>query len=301
MSQVQNKPGVFYIGEGFIQMADTCVPIHAVSAIDVVETKGRPMTAMLLLLGSGFCLWLAGWICSFFTPSAGALIRLGSFLLTLGIILLIINVIVNLLRTHYLKIQVNSGGAYCFASRDIKSLRKIMEFLREEIKGGAGRIVQVNISNSSITIAQAMDNGKLVQNTTRIDGNNNYVYQAEKVIGRVKDAFKRNESREEAEGCGQEGVPSDNGGGRTKQEVPVLSGGEWERLEDFFRMRGRELEKDSEAYRQCEKLRQCAIAQDAGRMKKAMAGMPKDVFRAVLGTAVGEFIRKLLTKVLRTN
>lgn len=77
-----------------------------------------------------------------------------------------------------------------------------------------------------------------------------------------------------------------------------LSCGEWKELELFFQQRNRELEHDRELSGQSERLRQCAAERDAGKMKKAVCGIPLAVFRAVIGGSAGAAVRALLEKAL---
>ena len=149
------KNTCFYIGKGVIQLVDACIPIKAVSNIDVKEVKDTSLIPALVLIVFGVIFYLPG----------GMWQAVGTIIVVVGITALILGVLWNFFRPHLLKIQTYSGRVYQIAGKDIGYVRKSMEVVREKLENSneeEGGIYYLNFTDMEVSRVETMDMVKLV-------------------------------------------------------------------------------------------------------------------------------------------
>ncbi|MCM1256298.1 MAG: hypothetical protein NC307_00395 [Roseburia sp.] len=268
------KNTCFYIGKGVIQLADSCIPIKAISGIDVKEVKDTSLIPALVLIVLGVIFYLPG----------GMWQVMGTVIVVVGIAALIVGVLWNFYRPHYLKIQVHSKKVYQIAGKDIGFVRKSMEIVREKIEDDQEGIYYLNFTDMEVSHAENMDMVKLVMNNGRMAE----LKEGEDFAKKWKSMFfVRTRPSEYVENMGQ------------GSSFFLYTDDEWQILEDFFEKRCGELGMANEKYKPCQSLRDCSREKDAVKMHKTIKEMTKTTFQAVLGEDVDKSIQKLLLKVLK--
>lgn len=269
------KNTCFYIGKGVIQLVDACIPIKAVSNIEVKEVKDTSLIPALVLIVFGVIFYLPG----------GMWQAVGTGIVVVGITALILGVLWNFFRPHFLKIQTYSGKIYQIAGKDIGYVRKSMEVVREKLqKDQEDDIYYLNFTDMEVSRVETMDMVKLVMNNSRRaevkTGNN--------TAAKWKSMFF---IRERASGY-VENIPQ-------KTNSFIYTDDEWKTLEDFFNRRCNELGMATPQYKPCQSLKECAREKDAEKMHDTIKGMTKTTFQTVLGEDVDKSLQMLLLKVMK--
>ncbi|MGY3667148.1 MAG: hypothetical protein ACXAHE_25825 [Roseburia sp. 1XD42-69] len=271
------KNTCFYIGKGVIQLVDACIPIKAVSNIDVKEVKDTSLIPALVLIVFGVIFYLPG----------GMWQAVGTIIVVVGITALILGVLWNFFRPHLLKIQTYSGRVYQIAGKDIGYVRKSMEVVREKLENSneeeAG-IYYLNFTDMEVSRVETMDMVKLVMNNSR----RAEIKPGENTAEKWKSMFFIRER------------PSVYVENITEKTISFFyTDDEWKMLEDFFERRCSELGMANPQYKSCFSLKECAAERDAAKMHETIKNMTKTTFQIVLGEDVDKSIQKLLLKVMK--
>lgn len=193
MFQKQNKADKFFIGKGVFVTKDTCIPVNAISMIDVYVP---PVTTYL----SAIMLGVLGLL---------AILIKSEILKTIGVMLIILAVLMaglvyfaNTHRTYALHIQVHSGFMVTIESNSIDYIRelkdqflecindtssvKFIDASRHIVKQDIGKIDMKYIYDQTITgntIGKdlVVANGSSTVESVSIDGDNNVVQRSSEV------------------------------------------------------------------------------------------------------------------------
>ena len=255
------KNTCFYIGKGVIQLVDACIPIKAVSNIDVKEVKDTSLIPALVLIVFGVIFYLPG----------GMWQAVGTIIVVVGITALILGVLWNFFRPHLLKIQTYSGRVYQIAGKDIGYVRKSMEVVREKLENSneeEGGIYYLNFTDMEVSRVETMDMVKLVMNNSR----RAEIKPGENTAEKWKSMFFIRER------------PSVYVENITEKTISFFyTDDEWKMLEDFFERRCSELGMANPQYKSCFSLKECAAERDAAKMHETIKNMTKTTFQIVLG------------------
>lgn len=273
MNAKKRKDECFYIGDGAIVMKDLCIPLDAISSIDVVETPKIAINAVIVFAILGIVLLI---------PDNGVIRILGVLMLlyagTMGVIIYL----AEKNKEHSLKIQVASGRIITFSSKDLNFLRELMEMIYKSIED-KGRITYVNMIKNNFT-----------QNIEKIEAERIYQQNINSgnVIGGNWDMGGNNST---FVNNGESASFSNMNNGN----VSILTRNEWNELENFFARRGREIGRAGLNYDACVKLQEFSRNRDAKGMKAFMKEIGGTVVKAILGAAAEGTVTALLAKILR--
>lgn len=264
--EVRYRDKDFIVGNGTIITYDTCIPLHAVSAIKIKDKERLPMTWGIVMIVVGILLLVLPLV-SF----------IGGILIVCGIILIAIRSWINSMQKYALVIQVHAGGLYIFEHADLGFIRKIADIIRQALDDGAS-ITYINMRSTSVK--QNFEGGSTFYSFGKnnsfghvITGNDNTVE------GGVRNTINSNNT--------------------TNNTTMIFTADEWNKLESYFRKRGEELGKDHQAYAACKELETYARNKDAKGMRTFLKSVGKGVVTAVLAKAtesgLAEIFHRLAT------
>ena len=119
-----NKEEEFYVGEGAIVMRNACIPLSAISELELSSPKFSLMPQIAFII-IGFVLFWA---------KNSVFKIIGELLLFVGVIELLLMFVAIYFRQSSLHIFLNSGRCVTFSSKDEAFVRELMEILRKKLQ-----------------------------------------------------------------------------------------------------------------------------------------------------------------------
>lgn len=259
-----NKEEEFYVGEGAIVMRNACIPLSAISELELSSPKFSLMPQIAFII-IGFVLFWA---------KNSVFKIIGELLLFVGVIELLLMFVAIYFRQSSLHIFLNSGRCVTFSSKDEAFVRELMEILRKKLQEPQG-VIFVDMSKK--VIQQNVDGiqiDKLINHGISIIGNGNTIPK-NKIYG---DGANTNEERVVNKGLTEE---------------------EWKLLSFYLQKRCRELSESSQEYKICRIILQDTKQREEVKVKEKLRKLAdKKAIGQVLGTALGATISEIIKKLL---
>lgn len=236
------------VGNGTIITYNTCIPLNAVSAIQIRNRAKGSITKPIIML-------IVGCVMAFIPT----LSLIGGIIAFCGLALLLIQLWENSMQKYGLVIQVHAGTTFTFEHKDLSFIRKIADIIREALDDNA-ELTYIDMRRTEV-----QQNFKGKNSFYSLGENNSF---GNVIIG------DHNHYKE-----GSHDTTNSN------NTTIVLTVDDWNKLERYFRIRSEELGRDHQAYTACKEMERYAKQKDAKGLRKFFTSVGKGVLTAVLAKA----------------